>query len=138
MADLLFLGHAWPTRVSPVAAATKLLGNQPSIPAQQGVWGDDYGSFSQVLPPEYVSQGSEAMAVHIGEAEAATELRFQHTVLLVQVGDDVILGMLDPAGKHDEEQMQEQRERRLQQLKSPAHASWFLAAYGPIAVQFRP
>jgi putative transposase len=31
-----------------------------------------------------------------------------------------------------------QRERRLQGLKSPGHAQRFLAAYGPIALHFRP
>jgi putative transposase len=31
-----------------------------------------------------------------------------------------------------------QRERRMQRFKSPGHAQHFLAAYGPIASQFRP
>jgi putative transposase len=31
-----------------------------------------------------------------------------------------------------------QRERRMQRFKSPGHAQRFLAAYGPIASQFRP
>jgi putative transposase len=35
-------------------------------------------------------------------------------------------------------QPRRQRERRIQQFKSPGHAQRFLAAYGPIAQSFRP
>src|SRR5215204_4567404 len=31
-----------------------------------------------------------------------------------------------------------ERERRMRRFKSPGHAQWFLAAYGPIAGHFRP
>jgi hypothetical protein len=55
-----------------------------------------------------MGERSEASALGVGEAEsAATELGFQNAILFLQIGDDLLLVPLDPAGDHGDQNVED-------------------------------
>ena len=98
------------TRPTPCAAVV-LLGQQPSVPAQDRVRRDDAGELLQQLASEELPLGREAAALFIGEADASTaelpvELLAQDAILLDQIRDDVLLSAIHEPGEGQEKEVQ--------------------------------
>ncbi len=82
----------------------KLLRDKAVVPTQQGVRRGDGGDIFQALAPERVGERSEAAALGIDEPEpAATEVGFEGAIFLDEVGNDLLLVTLHPAGHHSDE-----------------------------------
>ena len=61
--------------------AVTLLGDQASIPAERGTWGNERGDLRQALTSERISEHSEAPALSVGAVQAApTELGFEEAI----------------------------------------------------------
>jgi len=100
-------GHAWLTRLTATHTPVKLPRSQSAIPPQEGVRCEDCGDLFKALASEHMPERSAAAAVRVRAAEpASAKLRFQDTVLLVEVRDHRLLCTVDPASEHDEEQGQ--------------------------------
>ena len=79
-----------------------------SIPAQEGVRRNQRGDLVQALAAKRVGERRKAAAFRVGEPQsAATEVGFEDAVLFLEVGDDVLLVPLEPAGDHGDEDMQD-------------------------------
>jgi len=101
------LCHWWPPQRCAARAPVELLRDEAVIPAQEGVRGGDRGDAFEALAPERVGQSGEAAALGIGESEpTATEVGFEDTVFLDQIGDHLLLVTLDPPGDHHDEHLQ--------------------------------
>ena len=95
---------------SPLLAPVKLLGDEALIPAQEGLGRHKRGELFQTLAPERVGQRRKAAAFGIGEAQPTpTEVGFEDAVFLKEVGDDLLLVPLEPAGDHGDKDMQDHR-----------------------------
>jgi hypothetical protein len=61
----------------------------------------------QTLATKGESEGGEAAALGIGEPQSLnTELRFEHTVLFLQVRDHLLLVPLNPPSDHRDQDME--------------------------------
>ena len=88
-------------------APVELLRDQSLVPAQEGVGRGNRGHLFEALAPERVGQCGEAAAFGVGQAQpAAAELGFEDAIFLLQIGDDLLLVTLDPAGDHGNQDME--------------------------------
>ena len=93
------------TGLAAVVAAIKLLGDELAVPVQQGVWSGDGGDVCEALAPEWVGERRQPAAFGVAQAQpAAPQVGFEDAVFRLQIGDDLLLLALEPAGKHSQEQ----------------------------------
>jgi len=79
--------------------------DQLAVPAEDRVWRHDGRHLSEESPVQDVPLYCEPAALIIVEPQASTaELLLQHAVLLDEIGDDVGLLAVDPAGERGEEE----------------------------------
>ena len=79
---------------SAVAAAVVLLSDQPAMPGQQRLGGDDRGHFGQDLPPQPLGLGGQATALVVVESKAlVAELLAKNPVLLAQGSQSPAVGV---------------------------------------------
>ena len=80
------------------------------IPAQERVGRNQRRHRFEALTAKRVGECREAAAFGVCKTEpSATELRFEDTVFLLEVGDDLLLVLLQPAGHHGDEHVQDHR-----------------------------
>jgi hypothetical protein len=115
----ILLGHAHDellqllldTRTSELAApltTVELLGDQPLVPAQEGVRRGDGCHVFEALTTKWVGQGGEATALGVGEPQsAATELRFEDAVFFEQIRDNLLLVTLNPTGHYGNQHVED-------------------------------
>jgi hypothetical protein len=78
------------------------------IPAQEGVWVGNRGDLFEACATERVGERGEAAAFGVGQAQlSAAELSFEDAVFLLQIGDDLLLVTLEPAGEHGEQELED-------------------------------
>jgi hypothetical protein len=98
------------TRTSELAAlltAVELLGDQPLVPAQEGIWSGDGRPLFEALTAKRVGQRRKPLAFDVGEPQpAATALGFENAIFLLKVGDHLLLVPLEPASDHRDEDME--------------------------------
>jgi len=88
-------------------APVKLLRDQPTIPAQQGVGGGNGGDRFEACATERMSERREAPAFGVGEPQPLrAEFGFENAILLLKAGDYLLLVPLNPAGDHRNEHME--------------------------------
>src|SRR5262245_31339494 len=86
----------------------KLLRNQVLVPPQKGVGGDNRGNLLQTFAAKRVSQRSKPAAFGIRQAQSvATELGFEDTVFLMQIGDNLLLVPLEPPSDHGDQNVED-------------------------------
>ena len=78
--------------------------NEPSVPGQEGVRGDDTGDFGQEFPAEGLTLDRVPTSLVVGEAKfPPAKPNFEDSVLLEQVDDRGLLVTLDPTSHgHDQ------------------------------------
>src|SRR5215467_10694361 len=80
-------------------------GDEPAIPTEDRVRGDDARDVPKATPTERLSLHRQAAPLVVSEPETtATALRAQDAVLLAQVVDDRLLLTVDPAREQKEEE----------------------------------
>jgi hypothetical protein len=101
------LRHWGPPPLCAARAPVKLLRDEAAIPAEESVWGGNGRHLFKAFATARVSKRSKATSLSIGEAElTATALSFEDAILLLEIGDDVLLGTLDPPGNHGDQDME--------------------------------
>ncbi len=86
------------------------LRHQFAVPLQQGVWADDRIEIPKALPTHRLGLLGKASSLRVGEEETApTKLLSQHPVVRLQVFEHLGLLPLQPAGEHQEEELQQLR-----------------------------
>jgi len=66
------------------------------------------GDLFQALAPERVGQGGETAALGVGQAQPApAKVGFEDTVFLDEVGDNLLLVTLEPAGDHGDQDVED-------------------------------
>jgi hypothetical protein len=99
-----------PAQLSSLCAAVKLLGDQSRIPAQERVWSRGGRNGFEPGATEWMSQRGAATSFRVSQAEPApTELGFEDAVFLLEVGDDLWLVTLQPAGHHGNKHVADHR-----------------------------
>lgn len=64
----------------------------------------------QTLAAKRVGERCKAAAFRVGEPQSvAIEVGFEDAVLFLEIGDDILLVPLEPAGDHGDEDMQDHR-----------------------------
>ena len=87
-----------------LAGVGPLRGDQLTVPAQDGVGGDDAGDLTQQLAAEGVAPRCESAPLVIRQSKTlAAHLLLEDAVLLDEVGDGVGLLVVDEACEGDEE-----------------------------------
>jgi hypothetical protein len=98
------------TRTSELAAlltAVELLGDQPLVPVQEGIWRGDGRHLFEALTTKRVGQRRKPPAFGVGEPPpAATALGFENAIFFLQVGNHLLLVPLDPASDPRDEDME--------------------------------
>ena len=95
-------------KLSSLRAPVKLLGDQSLVPAQEGIGRREGRHLFEALATERVGERREAAAFGVGQAQpAATELGFEDAIFLKEIGDDLLLVPLEPAGNHGDEDVQD-------------------------------
>jgi hypothetical protein len=90
-----------------VGTAIVLLGNEPLVPAEDRVGGHDAGDLAEALAAHGLALGGEAPTLSVGETKTTpSELLAEYTVLLLEVGDDILLLPGDPPSKGQQEKLQ--------------------------------
>jgi DNA replication protein DnaC len=88
------------------------LGDEPAVPTEDRVRGDDARDVPKATPTERLSLHSEAAPLVVSEPEpTVTALRTQHAVFLEQVVDHRLLLAVDPAREQKEEEGERGRQR---------------------------
>jgi hypothetical protein len=96
------------TKLTTLLAPLKLLGDEVSMPAQEGVGRDSRCYIGQAFPPERTDEHRAATAVRVGETQpAAVELGFEPAIFFDQIGDHQLPVTLEPAGQHGNQQGQD-------------------------------
>jgi hypothetical protein len=63
----------------------------------------------ELLTAGRIGQGRQSAAFSVVQAQAATrELRFENAIFFFEVDDDLLLVPIDPAGNHDDKDLQSQ------------------------------
>jgi hypothetical protein len=89
----------WP----PALAAVILLGDQLSVPGQQGFWRDEGGHFPQDATAEHLCSCSQAATLIVVQSEAPSyESLPQYPVFLAEVLNGVTLLLAEPPGNRDQ------------------------------------
>src|SRR2546427_7029837 len=102
------LCHWGPPQMCAALAPIKLLGDQSLVPAQERVRRSEQGDLLEALAAKRVGERGKATAFRVRQAQpAATELGFEHTIFLNEIGDDLLLVPLQPAGHHGDEHVQD-------------------------------
>jgi len=65
--------------------AVKLLGDEPTIPAENGVWFSNQGDLLQQLPTETFSNFRERGSFLVAETEPLRQVRAQNAILRRQI-----------------------------------------------------
>ncbi len=80
--------------------AIVFLGDQPPVPAKQCVWRDQSADFEEPFAADRLGPRCESTALSIGEEQAPiAELFAEHSVLRLQVLDDILLTAIHPSGE---------------------------------------
>jgi len=90
--------RGWPPRRTP-AAGIVLLGDQPLMPIQERARGDDGGDLVEAIQADLPRLGGEPAALIIVESGSFAQLLLQHSDLLLEVFDDVLLLAVHPTGQ---------------------------------------
>ena len=89
-------------------APVELLRDEAVVPAQEGIRGGERGDLFQAFATERVGERGKAAAFGVGQAQpAATELGFEDAVFLKEIGDDLLLVTLEPAGDHGDQDVED-------------------------------
>ena len=79
--------------------------NEPSVPGQQSVRGDDTGDFGQEFPAKLLTLYREPTSLVVGEAKfPPAKPSFEDSVLLEQLDDSGLLVTLDPTSHADDQE----------------------------------
>jgi hypothetical protein len=90
----------------PTVAVVPLSSDQPPMPAQDGVRGEEGTNLSQELAAKDFPFDSQAAALVIVQQDPAlAEFLTEHLVLGPEIIDDLLLLVIDPAGKDEMEQL---------------------------------
>jgi hypothetical protein len=90
-----------------VLRAVVLLGDQPTVPAEDRIRCDDPSDLLEDLPSEHFAFHSQAAALVVVQANPApSELFAENAVLFLEVVDHMLLSAVDPAGEHQEEEVE--------------------------------
>ncbi len=80
------------------------------MPAEQRVGGDQRLDLSEGLAPECPGLCGQAAALAVREPEPPrSELLSKDAVLLLEIGDDVALVLVDPSGQGDDKELERVR-----------------------------
>jgi hypothetical protein len=94
------------TASSSLRATVVLLGNELSVPAKDRVRRHQPGELRQRTSADRSALRREPPPLDVGEAQTpATELLAKHTVLLLEVLDDLDLAAVHPAREHQEQEI---------------------------------
>ena len=109
---------------SALRAPVKLLGDQSLVPAQEGIGRDEGRDLFEALAAERVGERREAAAFGVRQAQpAATELGFEDAVFLEEIGDDLLLVPLEPAGDHGDQDVEDHGVPRVGSRAVSVHSS---------------
>jgi len=87
--------------------AVVLLRHEPPIPSEDGVRRDDPGDLAEHLAAQQLALHGKAPALFVGQARpTATKLLSEDAVLFEQVVDGLLLLAVDPAGEHQQEEVE--------------------------------
>ena len=107
---LHFLGDTRPAQRSSLLTPVTLLGDQSLGPAQEGVRRGKRGDLCEARAPERVGERGEAAAFCVGQVQPApAKLGFQDTVFLDEIGENLLLVTLEPAGDHGDQDVEDHR-----------------------------
>lgn len=102
------LGHAWPVRVFALPTSIELLRDETVGPTQEGVGRGDGRDLFELFPPERMGERGKAPTCRVGQAQPVTpELGFQDAVFRQEIGDNLLLVLLQPASDHGNEDWEE-------------------------------
>jgi hypothetical protein len=105
-----FFRHWWPSQLCEALTPIKLLGDEATIPAQDGAAGGNRRDLVRAFPPEWRGERSKSTALGISEAEpVATELGCEDAVFREEVGDDLLLLTLEPASNDRHQELEDHR-----------------------------
>jgi hypothetical protein len=96
--------------------AVVLLGDQPPVPAEDRVRGDDTGHLHQCAPAKSLAAHCESTALGVSEPKRSrTKLLAEDAILLSEIVDQIVLVAIHPASKRKYEELQRMghRERLL-------------------------
>jgi hypothetical protein len=102
-----FIRDTGPASFVTFLAAVKLLSDKPFVPSHQGIWRGERGQRFETFAAKWEGEGSETAAFSIGEANASiTEFGVKGAVFFLEVGNDLLLVPIDPAGDHGDKDWQ--------------------------------
>ena len=85
-------------------AAIVFLGDESSVPSQEGLRRNDRGDFAKQAPPEHLRLGRQAPALIVVQAEAfGSQLLAQHLVFLAEIIDGVALLLAQPSRNRNQQ-----------------------------------
>jgi hypothetical protein len=98
---VLHPGTSWAT----LPAAIIFPGDELAVPGQERLRRDDSGQFMKYAPAELPGLDGQSTALVIIQARPlSSELLPQHTVLFLEVVDDILLRLAQAAGERDQQQ----------------------------------
>src|SRR5262245_26203556 len=96
-----------PSQLIALLATVKLLSDELFVPAHEGIRGGERGQRFETIATNWKGEGCETMAFGIGESDTSpTKLRMEGSILFQEIGNNLLLVAIDPAGDHGEEDLQ--------------------------------
>jgi hypothetical protein len=78
------------------------------VPPQKRIRRDEGSKCFEALAPKRVGEGRKTAAFRVREPEpTATELGFEDTIFLKEIGDDLLLVPLQPASNHGDQDLKD-------------------------------
>lgn len=85
-------------------AAIVFLGDESSVPSQEGLRRNDRGDFAKQAPPENLRLGRQAPTLIVVQAEAFdSQLLAQHLVFFAEIIDGVALLLAQPSRNRNQQ-----------------------------------
>jgi hypothetical protein len=91
-----------PTRAT-MFAAIVFLGDESSLPSQEGLRRNDRGDFAEQAPPEHFRLGRQASALTVVQAEAFGSQLLAHLVFFAEIIDGVALLLAQPSRNRNQQ-----------------------------------
>ena len=130
------LPHPRPTDAS--GRVGPLPGDQTPMPTHQRIRGDEGGNRVQRPSPEALGLHRQSTTLIVGQPKLpATQLLFEAPVLLDQVGDNILLRPMHPAGNRQQQQLGEGASRPSSGHCRRSQVSRLAGGYGPIHFSYR-
>jgi hypothetical protein len=88
-------------------ATVKLLGNELFVPAHQGIRSGPSGQGFEAFAAKRKGKGGQTTTFGIGAADASTTgFGVESAVFFQEIGDELLLVAIDPAGEHGDKDLQ--------------------------------